>query len=321
MSMSRLVLPRRELRFPARRESAGHLRRRVQALFGLCALPFILLYAQSAGTPGMRLRWRCVALAFRAAAKSDYRRAYNLLANPMDSFRYFELDYVERNIGQLPLTTYLDVSSPRLVALSIVDQHPGLVVDLVNPIASDMDETIALATALGLQTSLRPLCALVDDCGYAAESFDLITCISVMEHIPDDRSAVQTIWNLLKPGGRFILTTPCARLAVDEYTNLDEYELFSKEQDGLVFWQRYYDAALMDDVFFAVMGKPDNVAIYGERRAGAYDDNVFQKRVNPDYPYWREPLMMAREFRYYAQIDDLPGMGVIGMTFIKPARS
>ena len=38
--------------------------------------------------------------------------------------------------------------------------------------------------------------------------FDLITCISVLEHIPDHKAAIQGMLGLLKPGGHLVLTFP-----------------------------------------------------------------------------------------------------------------
>ncbi len=40
------------------------------------------------------------------------------------------------------------------------------------------------------------------------ERFDLVTCISVLEHIPNHQAAVQTMLNLLNPGGHLIMTFP-----------------------------------------------------------------------------------------------------------------
>jgi hypothetical protein len=34
-------------------------------------------------------------------------------------------------------------------------------------------------------------------------------------------------------------------------------------------------------------------------------------------PFCREPYMMGREYRYFESIDELPGMGVIGLEFRK----
>ena len=39
-------------------------------------------------------------------------------------------------------------------------------------------------------------------------SFDLITCISTLEHIPNHQDAVRGMFGLLKPGGHLVLTFP-----------------------------------------------------------------------------------------------------------------
>ncbi|GAB4483178.1 MAG: hypothetical protein Kow00124_32470 [Anaerolineae bacterium] len=41
------------------------------------------------------------------------------------------------------------------------------------------------------------------------ESFDRVVCISVIEHIPDDRAAIREMARVLRPGGLLALTTPC----------------------------------------------------------------------------------------------------------------
>lgn len=40
------------------------------------------------------------------------------------------------------------------------------------------------------------------------ETYDVITCISVLEHIHDHREAMKSMYKLLNPGGRLILTCP-----------------------------------------------------------------------------------------------------------------
>ena len=40
------------------------------------------------------------------------------------------------------------------------------------------------------------------------ETYDVITCISVLEHIKEHRKAIKSMYKLLVPGGRLILTCP-----------------------------------------------------------------------------------------------------------------
>lgn len=39
-------------------------------------------------------------------------------------------------------------------------------------------------------------------------TFDLVYCSHVLEHIPDDRAAMQELWRVLRPGGIAIILTP-----------------------------------------------------------------------------------------------------------------
>lgn len=40
------------------------------------------------------------------------------------------------------------------------------------------------------------------------ESFDVVLCTEVLEHLPDPKSAISELCRLIKPGGRLILTAP-----------------------------------------------------------------------------------------------------------------
>lgn len=315
------AVPRRHLRFPPSRPPLGRLRSKLHNALGLLLLPFALVAAKLSGTPGLAARIRCIGLGLRALSRGEARQAFALIANPMDSFRYFELDFVRRCVEGPVSGAYLDVSSPRLVFLMLLDREESLVADVINPIEGDLADSLALAKALGLDGRCRPRRSLIEEAGYQEGAFDLVTSISVIEHIPDDRAAVAAMWRLLRPGGRLVVTVPCAPQACEEYTNLDEYGLFESGDDGLVYWQRYYDEEMLAKSFWSVTGAPVRTAIYGEREAGNYDRNVVRKRTDPSYPYWWEPAMMGREYRRYDRIGDLEGMGVIGMEFVKPLET
>ena len=135
--------------------------------------------------------------------------------------------------------------------------------------------------------------------------------------IPEDLTAVRQIWNLLEPGGAFVLTVPCMARAAEQDIDRDEWGLLDQDRDGHVFWQRFYDQQMLEQRVFCVTGEPQQVAIYGENVAGSHFRNSARKRSDPCYPYWREPYMMATQYRSFERLDDLPGEGVIGLLFVK----
>jgi len=63
---------------------------------------------------------------------------------------------------------------------------------------------------------------------YADESFDMIMCNHVLEHIPDDRKAMSELFRVLKPGGWAILQTPMNQ---DEKTYEDDSITNPKERE------------------------------------------------------------------------------------------
>lgn len=50
--------------------------------------------------------------------------------------------------------------------------------------------------------------ALPDDLPFSAKSFDLVVAFDVIEHIDDDKRAVETLFNTTRPGGWFVSTVP-----------------------------------------------------------------------------------------------------------------
>jgi len=238
---------------------------------------------------------------------------------PMDSTRYFEFDYVERATAALTATRYFDVSSPRLVPVMFALPRNGLHVDMINPDQKDLAATLQIVAALGLTGRCRLHGCLIQHAPFEPNTFDVVTCVSVLEHIPRDSDALRFIWATLKSGGILVLTVPCRARACEQYIDEDEYGLLPKDPNGYVFWQRFYDSALLDERVFSVVGRPINFEIYGEKISGSFAKNAEQKRrLRRGYPFWREPYMMGREYRIFSTLEELPGEGVVAMTFLKP---
>jgi len=292
------------------------------AFLGSILAPAYLLMAIPLRTPGLRFRIQCARLAFelliRKSARVSFRTIYALLFWPMDSTRYFEFDFVWRQISDHPPKSFLDVSSPRMFPLMVVRRYRQLRAEFLNPDSSDLAETRKLAQAMGIENRCSFHELLVECAPFEPGSFDLITCISVLEHIPGSTAALEQMWRLLKPGGRLYLTLPCLAEAAMQYANVNFYGLPVPREEEFSFLQQYYDDALLRELVYSVAGEPRRIAIYGEKREGFFRRYVNGARSDPYYPRWRDPYRMGKEFAEFGSIAALPGEGVIAMEFVKP---
>lgn len=317
----REVPERMYIRVPTTRPTSL-ARRSVAAAIGALLAPMFGLLAGIRGVPGMGCRLRCVSLGARlmtrARGSADLSRASQTMLMPMDSTRYFEFDFVDRAVRDLPVARYLDVSSPRLVPVLLATARPSVVVDMINPDGKDLAESRTLVQSARLSDRIALHNCLIDDAPFPAETFDLITCISVLEHIPDDGAALRAMIRMLKPGGMLVLSLPCRSRAAEQYIDRDEYGLLESDADGFVFWQRYYDSDSLRGRVFTVAGEPSGFEVYGERHSGTFQQNAHDKRaLGVFYPYWREPYWVSKQFRPFTTVDELPGEGVVGLTFVR----
>lgn len=81
-----------------------------------------------------------------------------------------------------------------------------------------------------------------------SESFDLIVSVEVLEHVEEDELFVSEVVRVLKPGGRFLMTTPNGDFL--ENKNPDHKRHYKREQlEGLL--SRHFGEV---DVEYAILG-------------------------------------------------------------------
>jgi len=285
---------------------------------GLVLFPFYWLIGGLLGAPGMRFRFSCFFCGLRLLLAGNFADAYRCIVFPLDSVRHFEMEFFWRRMREIRPARVLDVSSPRLLTLLNMRADARACADLVNPDVKDLERTRRMAHSLGIDDRCRFLDVLIEDLPGDACDYPLVTCMSVLEHIVDDVAALRTMWARVAPGGRLLLSVPCAAKGIEEFTNADEYGLLDADEAGFVFWQRYYDEERLQ-ALFAITGMPVSSALYAERVPGAYDADVFAKRTNRFYPFWREPYATARTYARRENIANLSGMGVVALEFAKMA--
>jgi SAM-dependent methyltransferase len=287
---------------------------------GMFLSPLYLIVAGFIGAPGFFFHLRCMAMGvfFLVTGRVPLRTCYKYIFFPMDSTRYFEFHEAWNGIYDLHFKRYLDISSPRLLPLLLLKKVSEATAEFINPDAGDLSETENLANALGLKSRCNFVNGTLNSAGFTQSSFDLITCISVLEHIPDDRAVIETMWSLLRPGGRLVLTFPCMSEPLEQYISYNQYGVLRPGEDGYTFWQRYYDHKRIESTVYEITGLPKRIVIYGEKKSGLFFRNASMKRLLGSlYPFWREPYMMATEYKYFKSCDELPGEGVAMLEFIK----
>src|SRR5688500_18775243 len=62
--------------------------------------------------------------------------------------------------------------------------------------------------SVDLDPSMADVQADVTDLPFAGGSFDLVVCLHVLEHVPDDRTAVAEFLRVLRPGGTAVRQVP-----------------------------------------------------------------------------------------------------------------
>jgi len=301
--------------------SLGWAKKLWRALRGSVLSPIYWLLAHRYEVPGLRFRIVCARIALRLLcnpkAAISYAEIYRLLFWPMDSTRYFEFAFAWDAVSKLTIYRYLDVSSPHLFPVILTLKKHDLFADLLNPDAADLTSTANLVEALRLENRCNLCGCLVSAAPFEPESFDVVTSISVVEHIPEDTQAVRKMWDLLRPRGRLLLTLPCAAEASEKYINRNEYGLLAPDEEGYFFFYRLYDQRSLEGRIFPITGQPRRQVIYGEKSPGALRRSSDRKMGDPSYPHWREPYMMGQAFSYFKDLSELPGEGVIGLEFEK----
>ncbi len=320
MTTSAETCKRTYIRVPPFKATA-RWRRVTRALAGTVLSPAYWLLAHRYHVPGLRFRLDSARLGLRLLynrkAPFSYPEIYGLLFWPMHSTRYFEFEFMWESLSDVSFQYYLDISSPRLFPILLLSARPEITAELVNPDKKDLQDTARFVRACGIDSRCHLQDRLIEEAAFAPESFDVITTISVIEHIPEDKDAVKRIWQLLKPGGKLLLSVPCAAVAEEQYLDIDHFGLQIPDENGFFFHQYIYDQRLLIERFYSVMGTPARLTIYGEKKAGSLLSGLLEKWSGQGYPLWKEPYAMARECRRYESLADLPGEGVISMEFIK----
>ncbi len=191
----------------------------------------------------------------------------------------------------------------------------------INPDKNDLQNVKSLASRTKFTGRYSTDCVDATNLPYQENNFDKIISISVIEHVGgnSDSEVMQEMWRVLKPGGTLILTFPVKKIYEEEFISRDIYNLNRQETEGKFYFQRFYDNKKIDERLLSSLNNFEIVEkkVFGEITNGFY--NHYKKRWEK-YGYWetvKDPYYISKQFKYYSNIEELNGLGVMGLTIKK----
>lgn len=116
------------------------------------------------------------------------------------------------------------------------------------------------------------VCVDITSMAFADDSFDVILCSHVLEHIPDDASAMADLHRVLRPGGWAMLQVP-----------LDETREHTFEDAAVI------DPAEREQLF----GQADHVRVYGRDYGARLEHAGFRVHID-DFAYGLDARMVTK---------------------------
>jgi SAM-dependent methyltransferase len=191
---------------------------------------------------------------FRAFAPGPRRRpqAYCPACGSAERHRVLWL-YLEREVGLAAPRRVLHVA-PELGIAERLRQQPG-----VSYVSVDLHPGRAMVRA--------DLTALP----FGDESFDLVLCNHVLEHIPDDRAAMRELRRVLAPGGLLVCQHP---VDADRATTFEDASITDPEDRERAFFQHDHVRIYGRDFAERLAGAP-----FGEVRATKYQRALTEDEI------------------------------------------
>ncbi len=295
---------------------------KLNTIFTLPMLPFKSFYywqkANKSSLPSQKFAKFGFNLAFKLLFKS--KLSLKLFFNPVSIVRYFEYDFANSCISNVEEKNILDVSSPYLFGFYVTAKNKCNY-HYINPDMRDRENVRSLANKMNFTGNYLTDCLDATKLPYENNNFDRIVSISVVEHVNNngDSEVMREMWRVLKPGGLLILTFPVKKDYEEEFISKDIYNLNREETEGKFFFQRYYDDEKIEERLLSSLYNFEIVEkkVFGEITEGFYDE--YKKRWEKS-GYWetvKDPYYISKHFKYFPGIQDLTGLGVMGLTIRK----
>jgi len=292
------------------------LARTLSSNIGACAIAHWYMI------PGTDIWREYVRFLIRAAVKTtkNHGALYRKMANEHLGARDFlACDFLWRNLrGRESANSYLDVGSPwvlpfmtlRRIAIrqaTLLVRRAALMehFDHLCKLETQTDVIAARATKLpSIRAERGP--------------FDIVTTISWSRPTDKEIETLASLWSTVKPGGLLLMSLPCARLPGHEKGSQSPPEGIVGRGSERTTHDAYDERDLTKHIF-PVVGQPKSHEIYGETTPRNHHNRSWRGRSSDSVLDCRESLMIGRNWKRFARLDELPGQGLIAMKFLRVA--
>ncbi|EWH08891.1 bifunctional 3-demethylubiquinone-9 3-methyltransferase/ 2-octaprenyl-6-hydroxy phenol methylase [Catenovulum agarivorans DS-2] len=125
--------------------------------------------------------------------------------SPLHKMNPYRIKYIEDNVGGLFDKTVLDVGSGGGILAEALAQR-GATVTGLEPAPQSVE--VAIEHAQQSQLDIDYHQGVIEDFAIdRAETFDIVTCLEMLEHVPDPASILTAAISTLKPGGYLFVST------------------------------------------------------------------------------------------------------------------
>jgi len=124
---------------------------------------------------------------------------------PLHEINPLRVGYIERQVGNLAGRTVLDIGCGGGILAEALASR-GARVTGIDMAEMSLDVARMHLRESGLEVDYRLVTAEEFAAGHAGE-YDIVTCLEMLEHVPDPAAIVAAAARALKPGGRLVLST------------------------------------------------------------------------------------------------------------------
>lgn len=144
----------------------------------------------------------------------------------------------------------------------------------------------------------------VEDLPFEDDSFDLIVCNDVIQHLVDDRKALREFRRVLRPGGCLNVRTNCKLgIGKDKASASDNYRMYTPEELEEKLTEAGFEVEQLTYVNMLASIKSLAQRARAERDEEDYDDRGLPVRLMPPHLAWLDRALygiLQAESRYLA---------------------